>query len=150
MEKFNFYLDHKVTAWFRTDFEVEAETLEDAKKQALRDLKDGKIADLPWNILDETVNSMTVEDNHRLPTEELYHESGQMIWDNTDLSVEYDSLEDLSYEELPSNNEVALYVKDVWTNMYFMVNGDAEEDGRLFIEVNNEAVYLDTITRREE
>ena len=150
MEKFNFYLDQKVTAWFRTDFEVEAETLEDAKKQALRDLKDGKIADLPWNILDETVNSMTVEDNHRLPTEELYHESGQMIWDNTDLSVEYDSLEDLSYEELPSNNEVALYVKDVWTNMYFMVNGDAEEDGRLFIEVNNEAVYLDTITRREE
>lgn len=150
MEKFNFYLDHKVTAWFRTDFEVEAETLEDAKKQALRDLKDGKIADLPWNILDETVGNMTVEDNHRLPTEELYHESGQMIWDNTDLSVEYDSLEDLSYEELPSNNEVALYVKDVWTNMYFMVNGDAEEDGRLFIEVNNEAVYLDTITRREE
>ena len=150
MEKFNFYLDHKVTAWFRTDFEVEAETLEDAKKQALRDLKDGKIADLPWNILDETVNSMTVEDNHRLPTEELYHESGQMIWDNTDLSVEYDSLEDLSYEELPSNNEVALYVKDVWTNMYFKVDGDAEEDGRLFIEVNNEAVYLDTITRRKE
>ena len=150
MEKFNFYLDHKVTAWFRTDFEVEAETLEDAKKQALRDLKDGKIADLPWNILDETVGNMTVENNHRLPTEELYHESGQMIWDNTDLSVEYDSLEDLSYEELPSNNEVALYVKDVWTNMYFMVNGDAEEDGRLFIEVNNEAVYLDTITRREE
>ena len=150
MEKFNFYLDHKVTAWFRTDFEVEAETLEDAKNQALRDLKDGKIADLPWNILDETVNSMTVEDNHRLPTEELYHESGQMIWDNTDLSVEYDSLEDLSYEELPSNNEVALYVKDVWTNIYFMVDGDAEEDGRLFIEVNNEAVYLDTITRRKE
>ena len=150
MEKFNFYLDQKVTAWFRTDFEVEAETLEDAKKQALRDLKDGKIADLPWNILDETVGNMTVEDNHRFPTEELYHESGQMIWDNTDLSVEYDSLEDLSYEELPSNNEVALYVKDVWTNMYFMVNGDAEEDGRLFIEVNNEAVYLDTITRREE
>ena len=150
MEKFNFYLDNKVTAWFRTDFEVEAETLEDAKKQALRDLKDGKIADLPWNILDETVGNMTVEDNHRFPTEELYHESGQMIWDNTDLSVEYDSLEDLSYEELPSNNEVALYVKDVWTNIYFMVDGDAEEDGRLFIEVNNEAVYLDTITRREE
>ena len=150
MEKFNFYLDQKVTAWFRTDFEVEAETLEDAKKQALRDLKDGKIADLPWNILDETVGNMTVEDNHRFPTEELYHESGQMIWDNTDLSVEYDSLEDLSYEELPSNNEVALYVKDVWTNIYFMVDGDAEEDGRLFIEVNNEAVYLDTITRRKE
>ena len=150
MEKFNFYLDQKVTAWFRTDFEVEAETLEDAKKQALRDLKDGKIADLPWNILDETVGNMTVEDNNSIPTEELYHESGEMIWYNTDLSVEYDSLEDLSYEELPSNNEVALYVKDVWTNIYFMVDGDAEEDGRLFIEVNNEAVYLDTITRRKE
>lgn len=150
MEKFNFYLDHKVTVWLRTDFEVEAETIEDAKKQALRDLKDGKVADLPWNILDETVNSMTVEDNHRLPTEELYHESGQMIWDNTDLSIEYDSLEDLSYEELPSNNEVALYVKDVWTNMYFMVEEDDEEDGRLFIEVDNEVVYLDTIRRRED
>lgn len=150
MEKFNFYLDHKVTAWFRTDFNVEAETLEEAKKLALRDLKDGKIADLPWNILDETVNSMTVEDNNSIPTEELYHESGELIWYNTDLSVEYDSLEDLSYEELPSNNEVALYVKDVWTNIVFMVEEDDEEDGRLFIEVNNEAVYLDTIKRREE
>lgn len=149
MEKFNFYLDHKVTAWFRTDFEVEAETIEDAKKQALRDLKDGKVADLPWNILDDTINCMPVEDNRRLPTEELYHESGELIWYNTDLSVDYDSLDDLSYEELPSNNEIALYVKDVWTNMLFIVEADDEEDGRLFIELNNEVVYLDTITRRE-
>ena len=34
MEKFNFYLDHTVTVWLRTDFEVEAETIFGARRLA--------------------------------------------------------------------------------------------------------------------
>jgi hypothetical protein len=36
MKTFNFYLDQKVTTWYRTNYEVEAESLEEAEKKAIQ------------------------------------------------------------------------------------------------------------------
>jgi len=35
MKTFNFYLDTKITTWMRTDFEIEANSLEEAKLKAI-------------------------------------------------------------------------------------------------------------------
>lgn len=48
MEKFNFNLDQKVTTWYRTNFEVEAETLEEAKQKAIQLYETGELDDISW------------------------------------------------------------------------------------------------------
>ena len=39
MKTFNFYLDTKVTDWYRTDFEIEANSEEEAKQKAIEFVK---------------------------------------------------------------------------------------------------------------
>ena len=41
MKTFDFYVDQKVSAWYRTKFEVEAETYEDARKIAKEQFLNG-------------------------------------------------------------------------------------------------------------
>ena len=52
MKKFDFFLDQKVTTWMRTEFEVEAETIEEAKKLAILKFKDGDLGEIPWEEVD--------------------------------------------------------------------------------------------------
>ncbi len=83
METFNFYLDTKVTAWYRTPFEIEADTLEEAKEKAIDYVKSGETTYISWEQIDDTVETMSVKDNDGESTEELYTNSdGEMIWDN--------------------------------------------------------------------
>lgn len=83
MEKFNFYLDQKVTTWYRTNFEVEAESLEEAKKKAIQLYKEDELNEFTWERIDDTYNEvMTIEDNGNCSTAEIYTDDGKIIFDN--------------------------------------------------------------------
>jgi hypothetical protein len=82
MEEFDFYIDTKVTTWYRTNFSVEAENEEEAKKKAIEFLDSDERDITPWEQEVETIEVMDVGDNDGQPTEELYDISGNMIWDN--------------------------------------------------------------------
>lgn len=82
MKEFDFYIDTKVTTWYRTNFSVEAENEEEAKKKAIEFLDSDERDITPWEQEMETIEVMDVGDNDGQPTEELYDISGNMIWDN--------------------------------------------------------------------
>ena len=80
---FNFFLDTKVTDWYRTAFEIEANSLEEAKQKAIKFVEDDHHGEIPWEQIDCTIEPMSVEDNGGECTEELYYEPvGDVIWDN--------------------------------------------------------------------
>lgn len=81
MEKFNFDLDQKVTIWMRTPFEVEAETLEEAKQKAIEFHQKGNTENLGWVELLDTREFLSVEENGGEPTEEIFF-NGENIWHN--------------------------------------------------------------------
>jgi hypothetical protein len=84
MKTFDFYLDTKVTTWYRTPFEIEANSLEEAKQKAIEFVKDDEHSSISWEQIDETTEVMSVDENDGESTEELYYESSEkMIWDNT-------------------------------------------------------------------
>lgn len=83
MEKFNFYLDQKVTTWMRTDFLIEAETLQEAVELAKKKYESGDLYDLPWEEIEGVREIMEVGDNGGEPTEELYDENLNFILNNT-------------------------------------------------------------------
>ena len=83
MKTFEFNLDQKVTTWYRTNFEVEAETLEDAKKKAIQLYQNDELDEFTWEQIDGTEEIMTIEDNGNCSTAEIYTIDGTMIFDNT-------------------------------------------------------------------
>jgi hypothetical protein len=84
MKSFDFYLDTKVTTWYRTPFEIEASSLEEAKQKAIEFVKEDEHSSISWEQIDETTEVMSVDENDGQSTEELYYESSKnMIWDNT-------------------------------------------------------------------
>jgi hypothetical protein len=84
MKTFDFYLDTKVTNWYRTSFEIEASTLEEAKQKAIQFVKDDEQSSISWEQVDETIETMSVDENGGESTEELYYQpNADMIWDNT-------------------------------------------------------------------
>jgi hypothetical protein len=83
MKTFNFHLDTKVTTWMRTEFEIEAKSLEEAKQLAIGFHLEMGTTELPWEENMDTQEPMSVEENDNQPTEELYDEEGNIIWDNT-------------------------------------------------------------------
>jgi catabolite regulation protein CreA len=83
MKTFDFYLYTKVTTWYRTDFEIESDSLEDAKEKAIQFIKDDEQSSISWEQVDETIEVMSVEENNGKSTEELFYENDELIWDNT-------------------------------------------------------------------
>ena len=81
MKTFNFYLDSKVTTWYRTDFEIDADNLEDARKKALEMYNNGTLSELGWEQIEDTIETMSVKDNGGYPTEELYSED-ECVFEN--------------------------------------------------------------------
>jgi hypothetical protein len=83
MKTFEFNLDQKVTTWYRTNFQVDAETLEEAKKKAIQLYKEDELDEFTWEQIDGTEEIMTIEDNGNCSTAEIYTDDGAMIFDNT-------------------------------------------------------------------
>ena len=83
METFDFYLDTKVTTWYRTKFEIEGENEEDAKKKSIEFLNNNEVDLIPWEQIDDTIEVMSIKENDNQPTKELFDENDNVIWDNT-------------------------------------------------------------------
>lgn len=83
METFDFYLDTKVTTWYRTPFEIEANSLEEAKELAIKFVKEDKHSDIPWEHLDDSVEPMPIEENDYQSTNELFcTDDVNLVWHN--------------------------------------------------------------------
>lgn len=83
METFNFYVDTKVTTWMRTEFEVEAKNLEQAKKKAIKFHKEGNTTSIGWDEVMDAQEPMSVEDNGGEPTEEMFYDGDlSEVWHN--------------------------------------------------------------------
>jgi hypothetical protein len=83
METFDFFLDTKVTTWYRTPFEIEANTLEEAQKLAIKFVKDGEHETKCWEEIEDVIQNMSVKENQGKATQELRTEDFDTIWDNT-------------------------------------------------------------------
>ena len=79
---FEFYLDQKVTNWMRTNFEIEADTEEEARKMAIKFVEEGKAEEIGWDEVEGVITPMDINDNDGLSTEEIYFEDGSMIYQN--------------------------------------------------------------------
>ena len=90
MEKFNFYQDRKVTCWERTHFDVKAESYEEAvaivKSWQGEDVlcfeDDENIIITDGETLYDTSESLSVEENGRKPTIEVFANNGEDIINN--------------------------------------------------------------------
>jgi hypothetical protein len=87
MTTFNFSLEEKVTIWKKTEFSVEAISLEEAKKLAIKFHNEGNTEEISWETIDNTVERITLKENNFQPTEEIYTSSYDKIWDNVDKEV---------------------------------------------------------------
>jgi len=83
MKTFNFNLDQKVTTWYRTEFEVEAESLEEAKQKAIQLYKEDDLDEFTWEQLGGNQEIMTIDDNGGFATAEIYTDDGTLIFENT-------------------------------------------------------------------
>lgn len=81
---FDFYVDQKVTTWYRTHFEIEADSLAEAKKKALEFYEQGNTSDLSWEQYDGTTELMSVEDNDGASVTEIYTDMGEMVYQDGD------------------------------------------------------------------
>jgi predicted ATPase len=79
-ETFDFYVDQKVTAWYRTHFEIKADSFEEAKKKALEFYEQGNTCELPWEEYEGTIELMSVEENGGASVTEIYTDMGQMVY----------------------------------------------------------------------
>lgn len=73
MRTFNMYLDQKVTTWMRTEFNIEAETIEEAKKLAIEKLERGDLDVIGWDEITESKEIMLPKENDGCATAELYY-----------------------------------------------------------------------------
>jgi hypothetical protein len=87
MATFDFYTDKKVTMWERVNFEIEADTYNQAVQKAIEFSKND---DFPTNseyeTLYDTSEPLSVNQNEGNPTIELFKVSGQWsdesVWNN--------------------------------------------------------------------
>ena len=82
MKTYFFYVDQKVTSWYRTDFEIEADNLEEAKKQAAQFFEEGNTLDLPWEQCDETIEPMSVEENGGESVTQIFTDSSELFYED--------------------------------------------------------------------
>lgn len=80
MPKFRLSLDQKETRWWRLDYDIEAETLE----EAIDKIKDGNNDDYFYSEeVSDCSEPMSIEENGGEPTCEILHDS-KTVWNNKD------------------------------------------------------------------
>jgi len=89
-QEFDFYIDERVMIWNRLKFSVEAETLEEAKDMAIfmvtQDREEIDFYD--FELLQDTLTEMEIEDNDGNSTIELYCEKDtDLIYENADAEI---------------------------------------------------------------
>ena len=82
-EEYGFYLEQKVTTWMRTYYTIEGETKEEAIKEAIKFVKDGKCEPISWEEVEGVTEPMDITDNDGYSTKEIYFEDGTIIYQNS-------------------------------------------------------------------
>lgn len=80
MRQFDFNIDEKCTVWYRSCFSVKAETMEEAKMIATKMVKNKNYSS-EWEVLFDTSENISPDDNYGQPTQELYLNDTR-VWDN--------------------------------------------------------------------
>ena len=88
MKTFNFYKDEKCTIWYRGEFEVEAESYEEAVAK-VKQMEDDPMlydnVDVRWDLLHDTLEGLTPEDNDGQTTNEVYSaDTSDLIYANAE------------------------------------------------------------------
>jgi len=90
MAEFEFHLDQKHTIWYRNNFVIEADTLEEAKAKVIEMCNTNSSDTLSddWETMFETAEQITPDENGGEATEELYvaGATGEIIWTNKPLN----------------------------------------------------------------
>jgi hypothetical protein len=83
MNEFEFYIDRKTTIWVREHHIVEANTLDEAKGEMIKQFHDNMCVDTfdVQETLYDTEECMEPGDNNGYPTSELYFD-GELLTDN--------------------------------------------------------------------
>jgi hypothetical protein len=85
MAEFEFHLDQKHTIWYRNNFTIEANTLEEAKAKAIEmcNTDTGLLPNDDWDLLHETAEYISPDENNGEATDELYiADTDTIIWTN--------------------------------------------------------------------
>lgn len=85
MQTFNFYRDQKCSVWDRRRFEVKAETYEQAVAKVLEmeENDDYDEVDPIYEVLYDTLNDLTPNENYNFSTIEIYsRDSNNIIFEN--------------------------------------------------------------------
>jgi hypothetical protein len=87
MQRFDYYVDRKVTGWQRSHLTIEAVSKEEADMKVKEIVEDDNVYDEPHFVenetLFETFEQMSVEENDGQSTEELFDSDNTLILDNT-------------------------------------------------------------------
>ncbi len=70
---YDFYVDQKVTTWYRTNFEIEASSEEEAKQKALEFIERGDESEIGWEHIDGCLELLSPRDNGGESTKEVYY-----------------------------------------------------------------------------
>ena len=81
-KEFEFYMDQKHTIWYRGYFKVKSSTYDEAVKKVSQMFRENTLQADWWDILDDTTEEMTVEENGGFATLELFTESGDLVLQN--------------------------------------------------------------------
>jgi len=87
MQRFDYYVDRKVTGWQRSHLTIEAVSKEEADMKVKEIVEDDNVYDEPHFVenepLFETFEQMSVGENEGQATEELFDSDNTLILDNT-------------------------------------------------------------------
>lgn len=67
----------------QTEYEIEADNLEEAKQKAIEFHNQGNTSSIGWEDTMDAQEPLTPEDNGGEPTEEIFDDEGNVIWNNT-------------------------------------------------------------------
>jgi hypothetical protein len=81
-EDFKFYLDQKATTWMRTNFTLKANSSDEARQLSVDFVRQGRTSSLPWEEIDDTKETMSLEENGGFSTEEIYEDDGIVVYHN--------------------------------------------------------------------
>ena len=77
--KYNLYKDSLMKVWVRDHYEIEAESL----KEAIDQINDGSADYVDSEVLwDDFQDIVDISENEYKPTEIIYNEGGNSIWEN--------------------------------------------------------------------
>ena len=88
MKTFNFFKDEKCTIWYRGEFEVEADSYEEAVAKVKQMEENPNLydeVDVRWDVLHDTIEELNPEENDGQPTAEVYSaDTSDLIYANAE------------------------------------------------------------------